>query len=86
MFVGQANRNDFDVSFDGGSSWQDPVPVRGRNEPAFTGIGDGVTDFLSYRLSAPEGADSILIRGKGSTWSTQYSDGWGAMSFGLVTI
>lgn len=86
VFVGQAWQNNFDVSFDGGATWVDPVPVRGRNEGCGAGHGDCVTDFLSYRVAAPEGVTEVYIAGQGTNNSTNYQDGWGAMSFAFVTI
>ena len=86
VFVGQAVNNNFDVSFDGGVTWIDPVAVRGPNDPPGTGIAGGAYDLLSYRVPAPEGATEVWLAGQGSTWSTNYADGWGAMSFAFVTI
>lgn len=86
VFVGQAVSNNFDVSFDGGATWVDPQIKRPANDPPNTGIAGGAYDFNHFEVAAPEGAQSILIRGQGSSWSTNYFDGWGAMSFGFVTI
>lgn len=86
VFVGQAVSNNFDVSFDGGATWVDPQIKRPANDPPNTGIAGGAYDFNHFEVAAPEGAQSILIRGQGSSWSTNYADGWGAMSFGFVTI
>lgn len=85
-FVGQAVNNNFDVSFDGGATWVDPVAKRPANDPPGTGIAGGAYDLLHFETPAPVGATEILIRGQGSSWSTNYLDGWGAMSFGFVTL
>ena len=85
-FVGQAVNNNFDVSFDGGATWVDPVAKRPANDPPGTGIAGGAYDLLHFETPTPVGATEILIRGQGSSWSTSYLDGWGAMSFAFVTI
>ena len=85
-FVGQAVNNNFDISWDGGNTWVDPVMKRPANDPSGVGVAGGAYDFNHFETPAPAGATSFQIRGQGSTWSTNYQDGWGAMSFGFVTL
>lgn len=86
VFVGQAVNDNFDVSFDGGATWVDPVKKRPANDPPGTGVAGGAFDLNHFEVPIPEGVSEVYIAGQGSSWSTNYADGWGAMSFAAVTL